>query len=295
MRLPSLNALHAFEAAARHESFAKAAQELCVTEGAVSRHIKVLEDELGVVLFHRLTRKVELTDEGRRLLPVLGDAFASIASGVAQVSAGKHDLKIISAHTLSLRWLVPRLEKFRALSPGFGVDLTTKFYSWDEFVSRDFDVGFSCTVAAMPKGLNAVRFIGVALTPACAPRILAGKPLACVADLANFNLLHTSEDHYDWSCWAGLFGAPGFVVARGQIYPNRDMAAQAAVMGEGVAIADMNLMKSEFESGRLVAPFPDMIYSSPDDDYSFICRDELRNDPRVRIFYEWLVTERDAT
>jgi LysR family glycine cleavage system transcriptional activator len=295
MRLPSLNALRAFEAAARHESFARAAHELCVTEGAISRHIKVLEDELGVVLFHRLTRKVELSDEGKRLLPVLGEAFAAIASGVARVSAGRHDLKVISAHTLSLRWLVPRLEKFRALNPGFGVDLTTKFYSWDEFVSRDFDVGFACTLAAMPKGINAVRFIEVALTPACAPRLVAENAMVKVTDLAAVNLLHSSEDHYDWAHWAGKFGGSDFVVARGQVYPNRDMAAQAAVMGEGVAIADMSLMKSEFDSGRLVAPFPAMIYGSPEDDYSFICRDALRNDSRVRVFYDWLVQERDAT
>lgn len=294
MRLPSLNALRAFEAAARHESFAKAAHELCVTEGAISRHIKVLEEELGVVLFHRMTRKVELTQQGQRLLPVLGKAFAAIAYGVAQVSAGKHDLKVISAHTLSLRWLVPRLEKFRALDPGFGVDLTTKFYSWDEFVNRDFEVGFTCTLVAVPKGICAERFIEVALTPACAPRLLAEKPLATVADLASFNLLHSSEDYYDWNRWAHKFGGADFSVARGQAYPNRYMAAQAAVIGEGIAIADLSLMKNEFESGRLTAPFPTMIYGSPEDDYSFICRDALRSDPRVQIFCDWRLKERDA-
>jgi len=295
MRLPSLNALRAFEAAARHESFARAADELCVSEGAISRHVKLLEDELGIVLFHRLIRKVELTDQGRQLLPALGQAFSTIEAGVAQVSAGRHDLKVISAHTLSLRWLVPRLEKFRALNPGFGIDLTTKFYSWDEFLSRDFDVGFTCTLAAMPKGISADKFLPVALTPACAPRLLAERPLAGLAGLSEFNLLHSSEDHYDWSRWATKFGGDNFMVARGQVYPNRDMAAQAAVMGEGVAIADLTLMKSEFDSGRLVAPFPESIYTSLEDDYSFICRDALRRDPRVEVFYDWLVKERDAS
>lgn len=295
MRLPSLNALRAFEAAARHESFARAAGELCVSEGAISRHVKLLEDELGVVLFHRLTRKVVLTYQGRQLLPALGQAFSAIEAGVAQVSASRHDLKVISAHTLSLRWLVPRLEKFRALNPGFGIDLTTKFYSWDEFLIRDFDVGFACTLAAMPKGINAVRFIPVALTPACAPRLLTDTPLADAASLSEFNLLHSSEDHYDWTRWATKFGGEKLTVTRGQVYPNRDMAAQAAVMGEGMAIADLTLMKSEFASGRLVAPFPDSIFSSLEDDYSFICREALRRDSRVEVFYDWLVKERDAS
>ena len=190
---------------------------------------------------------------------------------------------------------MPRLEKFRALDPGFGVELTTKSYAWDEFLNRDFDVGFSCTLAAMPKGINATRFIPVALTPACAPRLLSERPLATVVALSDFSLLHSSEDRYDWMNWAKEFGGENLVVARGQVYPNRDSAAQAAVMGEGVAIVDLTLMKSEFESRTLTTPFPDLIYSSPEDDYSFICRDALRHDSRVEIFYDWLVKERDAT
>ena len=125
MRLPPLNALRAFEAAARHESFARAASELCVTEGAVSRHVRLLEGELGVPLFRRLTRKVELTPHGQQFLPTVSEAFASIASGAARLAAAKCDFRITCSQTLALRCSSSSLKK----RPRPGWKLRTNGYS----------------------------------------------------------------------------------------------------------------------------------------------------------------------
>lgn len=295
MRLPSLNALRAFEAAARHESFARAANELCVTEGAVSRHIKLLEEDLGVTLFRRLTRKVELTAEGRQLLTVVGGAFSDIASGAARIASHKSDLKVVSAHTFSIRWLVPRLERFHARNPEFRLQLTTKVYQWDDLLTDEYDLGFACTLAEKPKGLKAVPFLPLSLTPACSPSYLAQLPEPRrPEDLAKVTLLHTGIDHGDWQLWAGAFGNGMIDVSGGVSFSDRDSAFRAAVMGLGVVIGDLTFIQEELASGALVTPFADLICREASADYHIICRDEAWNDPRVRVLYEWLTEERDS-
>ncbi|MGH6894227.1 MAG: LysR family transcriptional regulator, partial [Dongiaceae bacterium] len=139
MRLPSLNALRAFEAAARHQSFARAADELRVTEGAVSRHVKLLEEDLDVELFKRLPRGLALTDAGRKFLPVLTEAFESIASGTRQAMSSDRALKIICPPTFSIRCLVPALHDFRARFPEIAFKLTTAPYTYDIFFGGEFD------------------------------------------------------------------------------------------------------------------------------------------------------------
>lgn len=294
MRLPSLNALRAFEAAARHESFVRAANELCVTEGAVSRHIKLLEEELGVTLFRRLTRKVELTDEGHQLLPVVGGAFADISSGAARVAARKLDVKIVSAHTFSIRWLVPRLARHRPERAGIGVQVTTKIYAWEDLLTDEYDMGFACTLDGMPRGLKGVPFLPLRLTPACSPQLLEKTPLDRVPDLAGIALLHTGLDYGDWSLWAERFAEGKLDVERGMRFSDRDAATRSAVMGMGVVICDLTLMQEEIASGQLVTPFPDMVFSSVAADYHAICRDEMWDDPNIIAFYQWLIDERDG-
>lgn len=296
MRLPSLNALRAFEAAARHQSFARAAGELCVTEGAVSRHVKLLEQEMGVPLFRRLTRKVELTEQGLQLLSVVGHAFSDIAAGTARIATAKRDLKIICALTLSIRWLVPRLERFRAKHQDIQTRLTTKFYDWKEFLDGQYDLAFCCDNRDVPPGIKTVYFLPSALTPACAPRLLAGgATLRTPRDLSKFTLLHSTEDRRDWKLWVKAFDIADVDVMRGQIYTNLDMAAQAAVLGEGVVLGDLTFMKDEIENGRLVLPFEDMVVRDETEAYHVACRVESWSDPRVTAFYAWLFEERDRT
>jgi LysR family glycine cleavage system transcriptional activator len=294
MRLPSLNALRAFEAAARHESFARAAAELCVTEGAISRHVKLLEEELGVSLFRRLVRKVELTDKGRQLQVVAGQAFATISEGTARIETGKTDLRIIASHTPSIRWLVPRLERFRQRGDNFRLQLVTKMWEWDEFLNGDYDLALSCghwPDETYRKELRAERLMPATLTPLCAPRVAEDLALGDPRQLAAADLIHSSEDYYDWRNWIRSCGLGDLDVARGQIYPNRDMAVQAAMLGEGLAIGELAFLREEIATGKLMVPFPDLIHRSERDDYYIVGRKEVWYDPRVEAFYSWIIEE----
>lgn len=287
MRLPSLNALRAFEAAARLESFARAAAELHVTEGAVSRHVKLLEDELGLPLFFRRPRRVELTEHGRKLLPVLSRAFRTIAAGVAQVAAEGKVLKLVSQPSYSIRWLIPRLDDFRRRHPEIQLHVTTALGDWDEIIGGGFDLAFGCGPHC-PEGWEAQKIVPAAMTPVCAPRLLAGRPLKEAADLARFNLLHTTSDRRDWKVWLAHFDAPGVDAMMGETFPTLDMAMQAAVMGQGIAMGELTLLGEELGSGKLICPLPDLVYRSDDEDYYVWGPSEVWNRPRIKTFRDWL-------
>ena len=298
MRLPSLNALRAFEAAARHQSFAKAASELHVTEGAVSRHIKLLEEELGVLLFRRLVRKVELTDQGRLLLPALAGAFAQIADAAGKVAAKKTELRVAVGPSFSLRWLVPRLHRFRAKNLGFAVHLTTADAAMSLVTDGSHDLAINCGCwpePSFPEDVKKVRLLAEATTPVCAPRFAAANGLDRPEKLGDVELLHSSSDYADWSMWAKAFVDTGFDLARGQIYPNRDMAYRAAVLGTGVTIGDLTLLGEELASQALMVPFPELVFRSPAHQYYIVVRKDYWEEPRIAAFTNWLIEERDAS
>jgi LysR family glycine cleavage system transcriptional activator len=294
MRLPSLNALRAFEAAARYESFSRAASELCVTEGAISRHIKILEEELGVSLFRRLTRKVELTEQGRQFLPIVGGAFASIAEGAARVSSSTGDLRIIACSTFSIRWLVPRLWRFRSLDAGFQLQLLTKSYSTEELWTSEWDVGLAYGSYGFPDTMKAVPFLPTALTPVCSPQFLEKHKIALPGDLSDLCILHSSKDRYDWKLWAKTYGGPELQVDHGQVYPTRQMAFEVAILGEGAAIGDLTLIQDELAQGTLVTLFPHQVVNSEKESIHVICPKETWADSRTAVFYKWLLGEREA-
>jgi LysR family glycine cleavage system transcriptional activator len=294
MRLPSLNALRAFEAAARHESFARAAGELCVTEGAVSRHVKLLEQELGVTLFRRLTRKVELTPHGHQLLPTVSEAFATIAAGTARLTGARSDFRIASSQTLALRWLVPRLQRFRDRQPDIRLQLTSKSNNWQDFMADRNDIGIYCSVRGLPEELEARYFLPSQLTPVCAPRVLEAEALRGPQDLEKCTLLHSTGCRYDWQIWAKAFGLGSIDAARGETFPNLDMASQVAVLGEGVLLGDLTFNRREIDEGTLVAPFPDKVLKDDSEAYHVVARREAWRDPRVAAFYDWLIEERDG-
>jgi len=290
MRLPPLNALRAFEAAARHQSIVRAADELCVTQGAVSRHVKLLEEDLGIRLFRRLPRGIELTEQGRSLLPILSDAFESIAIGARQVASAKRDLKIICPPSFSIRWLIPRLESFRERFPDIQIRLTTAMYDWDEFYSGDFDLAFDCGNPDRPNGFEAVTILPELLTPVCAPEILdAGPPLERPEDLAAFELLHTTPDRRDWTVWLEAYGVKGVNPISGEVFPNLDMAIKAAVMGRGMVIGDMVLIRDELETRKLVCPLQDHILTTGWQGYCLVGTPGCWDDPRISAFKTWLL------
>lgn len=293
MRLPPLNALRAFEAAARHEGFVGASEELHVTRGAISRQVKLLEDHLGAPLFLRTGKGVALTEAGRRLLPVLTDAFGRIREESARIAERAGDLRVICPPTTSIRWLIPRLPRFRAAHPDIGLRLTTDFLGGGGFDPHEYDIGFS--VEHWPNrgsGIEVVPLFPVHLTPACAPVLLNGKGgLETPADLARVPLLHETPARADWRAWLRAFPVEGVDPDTGSDFQNLDLATRAAVMGAGVVMADLVLNRDELASGLLVAPFPDKVCPSPYGGVCLIAHREAWRDPRVRAFRDWAVAE----
>lgn len=289
MRLPPLNALRAFEAAARHEGFIPASDELNVTRGAVSRHVKNLEQHIGVPLFVRQAQGVRLTNAGRQLQPVLAEALQSIVSEIERISTDANDLRIICPPATSIRWLIPRLEDFRKKHPNFRVRLMTDFHGDTGYDSMDFDIGFSVeNWPGRPDSIEMIPLFPVRLTPACAPKLLSGQEkLRDVGELAQFDLLHETPKHQDWAEWINVYCPEKLDVRAGLDFPNLDMATRAAVLGAGLVMADLVLCREELESGALVAPFPEMICDGPFGAVSLLGSRERWQEPKIEAFKTW--------
>ncbi len=290
MKLPPLNALRAFEAAARHGGFIGAADELFVTRGAISRHVKLLEDHLGVTLFRRNHRGVELTTAGHKLLPVLSDAFETIAREAGRIADTGTDLRIICPPTLSIRWLLPRLEQFRQKHPDIRVNVTTCFYGEKGFDESEFDLGISIeNKPGRAKDIMVMPFFPMIIAPACAPGLLnQGAGLSKPEDIRNFKLLHENPSREDWGTWVRAFGIGEIDPTGGDIFPNLDMAVKAAGMGVGLVMADLYLCREELELGTLVLPFKDMTCTTPDGRYALIGPRDRWQELKVRAFREWI-------
>ena len=293
MPLPPLNALRAFEAAARHESFARAAHELHVTQGAVSRHVKLLEEHLGLVLFRRLPQGIELTAPGRALLPELTASFERIARATRLVTDGDRELKVASPPTLAARWLVRRLSRFQELRPDMRVTLGI-ICDHGDFLRGGFDLGILDVQTDLnrPTRLEAVPLRPEAMTPVCSPALLAGPngPLRDPDDLAGRILLHPYVDRQDWLRWARAAGLPDHVVLEGgYVFETLEMAIAAAIGGLGVAIADLHLIREELRSGALVAPFD--LVSSHGTGYVLFSEKGRFDEPKIAAFRDWLLAE----
>lgn len=293
MRLPPLNALRAFEAAARHGSFVGAAEELHVSQGAISRHVKLLEEHLKVTLFRRLPRGLELTPAAHKLLPKISASLEMIAEATRDLAAATHELKIIAATTLANRWLIPRLADFKALHPELQISVGIFRSRYEEFYRGNYDVGIVCseTDRRRPPDLEAVLIRHERLTPVCAPALLQGSiPLRVPLDLKHHTLLHPDSDTYDWRKWLEQAGLSHAIDCRqGQTYETMELAARAAVGGLGVAIADLHLIREELASGALVAPF-DVIVSD-DTGYFLVCQRGRLTEPNIAVLRDWLIAE----
>ena len=287
-RLPPLNALRAFEAAARHGGFVGASEELNVTRGAISRHIKVLEDHLGVQLFERLAQGVRLTPAGTAFLPTVSEAFGMIGRAADEVSADANELRVTCPPGTSIRWLLPKLEGFREAHPEFNLRLTTDFYPDGGFNQINADIGFSISnFSNRSHDIEVQTLFPILLTPACTPDYRRNKSLTSPEALADCELLHETRKHADWRAWVDAFRAVGVDPASGQEFPNIDIATKAAVMGVGVVMADLVLCREELQSGTLVALFPDMVCKSPDGGICLIAGRHKWHSPKVAAFRSW--------
>jgi LysR family glycine cleavage system transcriptional activator len=285
-RLPSLNALRAFEAAARHLSFSRAADELSVTHAAVSHQIKALEADLGVSLFRRITRGVRLTEAGQAYLPVLRDAFDAIAETTARLRADEESglLTVATTPSFAARWLVPRLGGFYADHPEIDVRLYPSIELID-FARDDVDIAVRFGRGDW-SGVRAEHLLCLDMFPVCSPALLdRPHPLRTPEDLRNHTLLH-EDVREDWRRWLLAAGIEDIDFARGPMFHDTSLLLQAAVAGLGVAIAHSALVNDDLAAGRLVRPFETRL--ATDVGFYVVCPEGAVARPKVRAFRDWL-------
>ncbi|WGS53434.1 LysR substrate-binding domain-containing protein [Paraburkholderia sp. D15] len=299
-RLPPLNALQIFETVARHRSFTRAADHLCLTQGAVSRQIIALEDYYKFPLFKRHAKGLTLTAEGEMLLPVVKESFARIEEISSRLTRQRTDLAL-KVPTCVMRWMLPKIMRFQAEYPELHVQITTTWQHDIDFQSEPFDAAI--IYGSSPgAGVQAVPLFEERLTPVCAPDLLNGKPLARVADLARHTLLHPTRDHRDWKMWlakAAEHGAqshadPDIEVENGATvdpelgpsFDTLDMATNAALQGFGVAISDLALIEDDVAARRLVRPFDTVLKTGWR--YYFVYPDSVAHQPKLNLFRDWI-------
>lgn len=250
MHLP-LNALRAFEAAARHLNLTRAAEELHVTQTAVSQHIRNLEERLGRPLFRRLPRGLALTDEGRQLVPVLSDSFARIGQALHRLAdtRPREVLTVGVVGTFAIGWLLPRLRVFHASHPFVDLRLLTHNNRVD-LAGEGLDCAIRFGDGAW-HGTEAQRLMPAPLSPLCAPEVAAR--LDEPADLCAEALLRSYRAD-EWPAWFAAAGAP-CPVLRGAVFDSSLTLAEAAAQGAGVALLPVRMFERELRQGRLVQPF----------------------------------------
>lgn len=289
--IPPLTALRAFEAAARHLSFRRAAEELNITQSAISHQVAALEDILRLRLFRRLARRVELTDAGILYYPYLRDAFERIARGTALVSrttiAG--DLTVQVYVTVAVRWLIQRLGDFQLRHPDILVRFTASHFDW-EFDIDAADLGMIHTRQPNRPNLHYTHLLDARIFPVCSPTLCpAGSFLRQPADLVDHALLQVYPAADEWAIWLAAAGVPGI---KGRAAPKFDsylMALEAAINGQGLAIVPHFLVAADLRAGRLVKPF-DIEAEQPGGWY-LVCRKERSDEPRITRFRDWLVAQ----
>jgi LysR family glycine cleavage system transcriptional activator len=288
-RLPPLNALRAFEAAARHLSFTRAAGELHVTQAAISHQVKALEEHLGRKLFRRLNRALLLTDEGQAYLPSVSRAFALLneATNDLLTKQAPGPLTVSALPSFAARWLVPRLGRFRQIRPDLDLRIDPSA-ELSDFASGDVDVSVRYGRGKYP-GLRSDWLMTEDIFPVCSPALVDGPHrIRDPQDLAHQVLLH-DDGHGDWRTWLLAAGVENVDPARGPIFTDSGMLIQAAMAGQGVGLARGVLAADELAAGRLVRPFT---LSLPAEfAYYLVCPEHTAEHPKIAAFRDWLLGE----
>lgn len=255
-RIPALQALRAFEVAARHGSFTRAAEQLCISQGAVSQHVKTVEAMFACALFERRGPKLTLTEHGRSLATQLGAGFTLIEEACAVLKRAHHDIRLKAPSTLSVRWLLRTLDLFRQQREGFAVHLASVWMDIDQvdFQREPYDCALLLGNAQRRAGLDSTLLFDEWLVPVCSPDYPIATHLGLTA-LNQCQLLHPSLDRRDWRRWLAAMGRPDVEITRGQVFDTLDQGISAAVQGLGVSVVDLTLAGEELLSGRLVMPF----------------------------------------
>ena len=303
--MPPLNALRAFEAAGRLENIRGAAGELVVTPGAVSRHVRVLEDWLGVTLFRRTAHSVSLTQAGQAYLAAVGPHLRAIALATERIAATAPELQLrVRTWTSFASWLVPRLPEFRRLNPGIEVQLIassqgSEFHHpdvdveiigygiWDEVTETDPESDID---RLMNPAHEAVAVIHTHIVCVCSPAYLAGHGIAAPEDLRGSSdhcLLQSLSTPELWDRWLRAAGADGAASQRELVYGDAALTAQAARAGQGIAILPETVVRDDINDGRLVVVFGPEVVSCAFDYYLLASPDRFRSRP-VQLLRDWL-------
>ena len=294
-RLPSLNALRAFEAVARRLSFARAADELFVTKAAVAQQVRLLEDEIGAPLVERSGRGLRLTESGAAGAAALADGFAMLARAARAMreARGRGFLVINSSASFAATWLVGRIGKFKARHPE--IDVLVDANPIEDALDRGAVDALIRWGAGDFPGLSTTRLFKEEVFPVCAPGVAAGEhPLREPRDLVNHTLLHLewNPNHSTWPSWADWLKAAGageIEATRGVYFNQMSMAIVAAAQGQGVALTSFAIAADGLASGRLVAPFE--ISMCTPFGYYFLCRPADADTPRIKALRDFLVEE----
>ncbi len=311
--LPPLNSLRAFEAAARHMSFRKAAEELHVTPAAVSHQLKALEEYLGVRLFRRANRRVELTPAARAAAPYLHEGFKLIVDGVERLRQAErlNVLTVSAAPSFAAKWLMPRLHKFVSRYPQIDVRLSARMRSArpaprglpvrrdiNDVSLDDADVAIRFGDGNFP-GMRVDRLLDLTVAPMVSPQVLdSGRPLDTPDDLRHYTLLHDDTGYFssgrlNWDCWLQAAGAKRVDTARGVHFSHANLAIDAAIDGLGVVLSVTALAAADLALGRLVMPFE--LTVKADYNYYIVCDPADSERTAIQSFTGWLLDEASAS
>lgn len=290
LSVPSLSALAAFEAAARHGSFTRAAEELNLTQGAVSRQVALLEKTLGVTLFERVKKRVGLTPAGSAYAAEIREGLSRLAAATVSAMAfrgasGLLNLAILP--TFGTRWLIPRLPRFTEAHPGITINFTTKLVPFD-FSREQIDAAVHFGDPVWP-GARLHRLMGEEVVPVAAPEIVARMGLHAPADLLRVPLLQQSTRPRAWATWLERQGLSPELALMGPRFEQFAMVSQAAVAGLGLAIVPRFLVEEELRSGALVIPVDRPVAGS--EGYYLVYPEAKATVPSVIAFRDWLLGE----
>ncbi|MDA0998687.1 MAG: transcriptional regulator GcvA [Proteobacteria bacterium] len=292
-RLPPLNGLRAFEAAARHLSFTRAAEELHVTQAAISHQIKSLEAQLGLMLFQRRNRRLILTEPGQTLLPAFTGAFDALETAIQSVQRRDRAgiLTVATMDSIAAVWLLPRLVDFRTKHPEIDIRLATSDTNVD-YDRLGIDIGIRYGRGGW-EGLRVERMMQEDVFPVCAPALLeSGPPLRVPDDLRRHTLIH--EDLIeDWPMWLAAAGVTGINPDRGFGFVHGNHVLQAALAGVGIALGRGVLVADALEQGTLIKPFDLALPASYA--YYVVSTAAAADRPKVRAFREWAMTQAAET
>ncbi|QTN44961.1 transcriptional regulator GcvA [Ectopseudomonas mendocina] len=289
----SLKAIQAFEAAARLSSFALAAEELFVTPSAVSHQIKLLEEQFGVRLFHRVHRAVVLTDAGRVYAEEVSAAFARIDIATRELGrTAKSDiLTVHSTPSFATQWLMPRLARFSALEPDIDVRLNASYPAPADLLTQGVDIDIRYGMKRLqPAGTMVLPFPAETIVPLCAPSLASGAhAIRAPEDLRHHTLIHSEVCLISWRDWMRQHRKVPLDISRGPRFDRSFMAISAAVDGQGICLESLLLVQRELDSGRLVAPLG--MTGPKVQGYTFNLLRSRAELPKIRSFQDWLFSE----